>query len=91
VASCIVVWNEGLAVNNDVVTRCTNFFGNTLGDSLRGQEEGGNFSADPLFCSPDPIGTRTFSLRADSPCVPGTHPNAGCGLVGASLVGLPCS
>ncbi len=88
-SSSIVAWNEGLAVNGAVVTRCTDFFGNTLGDSLRGQEDGGNFSADPLYCAGDPILTRDFSLRSDSPCVPGAHPNAGCGLVGASLVGCP--
>jgi hypothetical protein len=39
----------------------------------------GNFSADPLFCNEG-----DFTLRSDSPCLPGNHPDgADCGQIGA--------
>ncbi|MBU1698622.1 MAG: right-handed parallel beta-helix repeat-containing protein [Candidatus Eisenbacteria bacterium] len=45
----------------------------------------GNFSLNPLFCDPD---NGDFTLHADSPCVPGNHPDGyECGLIGAYDVG----
>jgi hypothetical protein len=46
-----------------------------------------NISEDPLFCdsSPEP-----YSLRSDSPCLPGNHsPGCDCGLMGA--LGFGCA
>lgn len=61
---------------------CTNIFGNAGGDDLCGVDEGGNFSADPMFC-----GTPGFeyALESGSPCAPGNHPNGQCeeALIGA--------
>jgi hypothetical protein len=45
---------------------------------------GGNFALDPRFCSVDPLATGDFSLRSDSPCAPGNHPDGfDCGRIGA--------
>jgi len=43
-----------------------------------GSNNGGNFSACPLFCDPDNL---NFALGDESPCLPSNNP--GCGLVGA--------
>jgi predicted outer membrane repeat protein len=48
----------------------------------------GCFGADPRFCDPRPCGSPTtdgnHSLNADSPCLPGSHPDGvDCGLIGA--------
>jgi len=40
----------------------------------------GNFEGDPLFCDPD---NDDFTLRSDSPCLPGNHGGMECGLIGA--------
>jgi hypothetical protein len=66
-----------------VVVTCTDSFGNVGGDwsvCLPNQAGmNGNISVDPLFCGSDDL-----SLQADSPCLPGNHPNgASCGLIGA--------
>ena len=85
VVRTIIAGSEGLAVNSTVMTSCSNFFGNSLGDSLRGVDGGGNFSADPLFCAEDPVGSLEFTLRQNSPCAPEHHPGgASCGLIGAA-------
>ncbi len=59
---------------------CCVVYGNQGGagalESVLGQD--GNFAADPRFCDP---GQRTFSLWADSPCLPENNPL--CGLIGA--------
>lgn len=45
----------------------------------------GDFAADPLFCG---VWQDDFTLHANSPCVPGNHPQGeDCGLVGAFSVG----
>jgi hypothetical protein len=72
------------APNGSVSLLCCDVFGNAGGDwvdCLAGQEgQSGNFSADPLFCSPE---TEYFYLHPESPCW-----NApGCGLVGAFPIG----
>jgi hypothetical protein len=49
----------------------------------------GDFQEDPLFC--DPV-LGDFSLRSDSPCLPGNHPQGwDCGLVGAFTEGCVAS
>ena len=41
----------------------------------------GNFDLDPLFCN---AAGGNYTLQADSPCLPGQHPdNVDCGLIGA--------
>jgi predicted outer membrane repeat protein len=66
------------------IIACTDIFGNVGGDwkGLGAYEDNyDNFSADPLFCDP---GFAAFALSADSPCLPGSHPDgADCGLIGA--------
>jgi parallel beta-helix repeat protein len=66
------------------VVSCTNIWGNAGGDELCGTDDGGNFSADPLFC-----GTveSPYNLQEDSPCL------TGCGgeLVGANGSGCGTS
>jgi len=71
-------------VSGPVLT-CCDVYGNAGGDWLGciGSQYGinGNFSADPLFCGAD-LGD--FTLRSDSPCLPGQHPDSyDCGLIGA--------
>ena len=45
-------------------------------------DNGGNFSADPLFCSK--VIPRDYHLEDGSPCAPGNHPDgADCGVIGA--------
>jgi hypothetical protein len=42
----------------------------------------GNISVDPEFCGVDDSGN--YFLQADSPCLPGNHPDGmSCGLIGA--------
>lgn len=64
---------------------CCDVNGNSAGDWVGPIADqlgvDGNFTADPLFCD-GAVGE--FSLRADSPCLPGRHPDGpGCGLIGA--------
>ncbi|MFC1572961.1 right-handed parallel beta-helix repeat-containing protein [Candidatus Eisenbacteria bacterium] len=45
----------------------------------------GNISADPLFCDAD---NNVFTVQADSPCLPGNHPDGeDCGLIGVLDMG----
>lgn len=49
----------------------------------------GNFDADPLFCDPE---NDDYYLHADSPCLPGSHPDGySCGLIGALELGCGAS
>jgi len=69
---------------------CSDVFGNTGGDAWPSwvTDLGGNFSADPYFCGTP--GSGDYTLRSDSPCLPGNHPDgAACGLIGAN--GLGCN
>ncbi|MFH1277111.1 MAG: hypothetical protein ABIK65_01865 [Candidatus Eisenbacteria bacterium] len=64
---------------------CCDIFGNEGGDwvgPIAGQlGVAGNFSADPLYCDD---AAEDFTLRADSPCLPGNHPQGeNCDVVGA--------
>lgn len=58
---------------------CNDIWGNSGGDDWEGENLGGNFSADPLFCD---LGGEDFRLQPGSPCWPGSE----CGLIGASDV-----
>ena len=82
---------DGLILDPTVKLKlgCTDVFGNEGGDEWPEwvTDLGGNFSADPLFCG-DP-GSRIYTLHADSPCLPGFHPDGhDCGVVGA--LGADC-
>lgn len=47
------------------------------------EDEGGNFAADPLFAGPG-----VYELTAESPCLPGAHPDGSeCGRIGAEPAG----
>lgn len=70
---------------------CSNLYANEGGDwvdcvaGLDGVD--GNFSGDPLFCTPE---SYDFTVRGDSPCLPGNHPDGvACGIIGA--LGEGCS
>jgi len=91
----IVVFNEGArAVYCEdppywVDVDCSDFYGNEGGDWIGCVEQDagvdGNLSTPPLFCDPEGY---EFTLRSDSPCLPGQHPDgASCGLIGAYDVG----
>jgi hypothetical protein len=87
---CVIAnTSSGAAVSCDatasVASSCSDVFGNAWGDwvgCLAGQGGvDGNFSADPLFCN---AAAGDFTLRSDSPCLPGQHPDGyDCGLIGA--------
>jgi len=67
------------------VLDCCDVYGNEGGDWIGCLSEQygqrGNFSQDPLMCKP---GSLDVSLCADSPCLPGNHPQGvDCKLVGA--------
>jgi hypothetical protein len=65
------------------VVSCTNIWNNAGGDDLCGTDNGGNFSADPMFCGSV---ERPYNLQEASPCAPGNHPDGLCdGLVIGSL------
>jgi len=63
---------------------CTDLFGNAAGDALCGNDGGGNFSLDPMFC-----GAGDYLLQAGSPCATGCAGEligalpADCGATGA--------
>jgi hypothetical protein len=67
---------------------CTDLYGNGGGDALPAGviDNGGNFSADPMFCGS--VESYDYELHGDSPCAPGNHPDAAqCDLIGALPVG----
>jgi predicted outer membrane repeat protein len=92
---CVLAFSEdggGLAVESTAAASlgCSDIFGNTGGDTWPSWviDLGGNFSADPYFCGTS--GSGDYTLRSDSPCLPGNHPGGtACGLIGA--YGLGCS
>lgn len=80
----------GVVVEPDATLRlgCTDVFGNQGGDGWPDWvvDLGGNFTADPLFCGAPDSGN--YTLQADSPCLPGAHPDgADCGVIGAKSIG----
>jgi hypothetical protein len=87
VTECIIAFNSGNSVDcqsGTVLVECCDIYSNG-GDyvsciaGLNGID--GNFSADPKFCD---LAGRDFGLDADSPCLPGNHPDgSACGLIGA--------
>jgi len=86
---CLLTRNVGWKTVTNSVDEppvCTNFFENDDGNwegvlsPYLGSD--GNISADPLFCGE--TGSGDFTLKSDSPCAPGHHPDGGdCGLIGA--------
>ncbi len=68
------------------VVSCTNIHGNAGGDEICGSDNGGNFSADPLFCGTEGL---EYNLTSASPCAPGNHPSGECNgeLIGALAAG----
>ncbi len=85
----IAYGRQAAAVHCDTLTTlsisCCDIYGNTGGDWVGciADQEGvnGNFSASPIFCGAD---SGDFTLSANSPCLPGNHPNGDdCGLIGA--------
>jgi len=87
ITACIVAQNTGpFCVGTRVTWDCNDLFENGP-DSLCGTDAGGNFALDPELCSSDPIAAVDFTLRADSPCAPGNHPQGfDCGRIGAADV-----
>ena len=82
---CILAFNRGggIVCEGDAspTCACNDLYGNTEGtaDSLCGTDAGGNFSADPVFCS------GSYRIDMSSPCMPMSSP---CGqLVGALPAG----
>jgi hypothetical protein len=81
----VIAFNDGRALHCDydsqVSVHCCDSYGNTDGDDLCGEDLGGNFSADPLFCDAE---NGDYTLDGSSPCLPGNHPDGvDCGLIGA--------
>ncbi len=93
-SSIIALSLQGGAVHCEspasILLECCDLFGNEGGDWVGAIADqvnvGGNFSADPCFCDP---GAGTYTLSADSWCLPG-HLPWGCeSLVGALGEGCP--
>jgi parallel beta-helix repeat protein len=79
----------GIYSNSSSLTiDCCDVYGNEDGDYNGMPDQtgmNGNISVDPYFCDP---GNDDYSLQADSPCLPGLHPDGwSCGLIGALGVG----
>ncbi len=66
---------------------CCDLFGNAAGDIPPGINGGGNIAQDPLFCAQDPVGSGDVTIRADSPCAPGSNQVPGCAVIGAGAIG----
>ncbi len=88
VRACVAAHNAagGLGLGTETWI-CCDLFANAAGDLLPGINGGGNIAMDPLFCSPDPVGSGDVTIRADSPCAPGTNQVPGCASIGAGAVG----
>jgi len=88
VSTSIIAWSEGAGCAGSATFSCTDLYANSLGDAICGIDAGGNFNSDPLLCSTDPVVSRDVSIRANSACAPGNHPNGfACDLIGAAGVG----
>jgi hypothetical protein len=79
----IIAFNESEAIlceGGHIEIGCCDLYGNDGGDELCGEDLGGNFSDDPLFCDQE---SGDYRLDAHSPCLPGNHPDGvDCGLIG---------
>jgi hypothetical protein len=89
VRNTIIASNSGRAFTDcwysQVSVGCSDLFGNTESDDPCGDDLGGNFSGDPLFCDP---ANGDYTLDWASPCLPGNHPDGvDCGLIGARDAG----
>jgi hypothetical protein len=83
VVGTLIANNRGTAMRcweSQITVRCCDMFGNSAGDALCGEDLGGNFSQDPLFCD---LEGGDYRLQEQSPCLPGHHPEGvNCGLIG---------
>lgn len=93
VSHCIVAGHSGVAIDCSpfddpyLSYKCNDFWANQQNFSGCTDPVGrdGNFSRDPFFCD---LAAREYTLRSDSPCLPGQHPEGwDCGLIGALGVG----
>ena len=92
---CVVAFSKhggGLVVEPtaSAALGCCDVYGNTDGDEWPSWvvDRGGNFTADPFFCGLP--GSGDYTLRSDSPCLPGNHPEGtACDIIGA--LDLGCS
>lgn len=84
-------FGDGIVVFRDATLSCNDVFANGDEDYWGTEPGPGDFSADPRFCAalsgasaPDPVRLDAFDLRADSPCLPGQHPDGSpCERIGA--------
>lgn len=87
VQNSIIASTFGRPCSGNATFSCCDLYGNSDGDLIQGIDGGGNFTADPRFCS-DPAVSLNVALAEGSPCSPGYHPNgAQCGLIGAAPPG----
>ncbi len=68
----VIAFNDGgeaihCGDDGSALILCSDLFGNMGGDELCGIDDGGNFSANPLFCD---LGADDYRLSVDSPCLP---------------------
>ena len=87
---CIIAYTVGTVCETASMATwsCCDLFDNSAGNAICGIDGGGNFSADPQFCSADPVASLNVTLQADSPCAPGNHPiGDSCDLIGVGAVG----
>jgi hypothetical protein len=92
-------YGDGIVVFRDATLSCNDVYANGDEDYWGTEPGPGDFSADPRFCAaisatiaPDPLRFDSFNLRADSPCLPGQHPQGtNCERVGARSGGCRTS
>jgi len=80
----IISENSGIGLEHEsgggLTLGCNDLWSNTGGDFVGVSPGPGDFFSDPLFCNAD---AGDFTLRSDSPCLPGNHPYGySCGVVG---------
>ena len=87
VENCIISYTSGGAalscvMGTEPLISCSNLYWNFGGDEICGNDGGGNFSGDPLYCDAE---SGDFSLQDASPCLA----REGCGRIGAFGQGCP--
>ncbi len=85
--------NRGIVVSSPIdpaLLRCNDVWSNPAGNWIGMADptgQNGNISLDPLFCDTN---FGSYTLAADSPCLPGNHPaGADCHTIGALDEGCP--
>jgi hypothetical protein len=90
IESSLLAFNTGsaafsTAVQSGIEIGCTLVYGHDQGNHWPSihTDLGGNLELDPLFCD-----RTNYLLQADSPCLPGNHPDSSdCGVIGARAGG----